>query len=1639
MAESTPAAAEPPVVLEQGTYEILRQRLATHGAELEARLTQLNAARQEVFGSIPTTLLATERITTSNNCVPRDMFPIGGGRFLFGYNVQFGLRTEIQLEDVFAIYEHRGHEFVEQPLDALRNGDFEADFKSLYKYYKNTVLKRFARIGPHLFMVFRVGKSLSDIKTFKWLCEDGHFTYQGTRSDHEYRYPEQHEFTWKRTHRELHRFGLHPHISIEDRLFVECVGGDLTVKIEDNTATGQGIYAEPVDHRDQTLDDAEVYYAILDNLILLRVRPYQEKHFRHFVFNEKQREVRRIDALGEACVLLPGDHGIIFPRGYYLQSGEFKVFDNLPGELRFDRRILSPNGEDFLFAFHNRESGEYVLLSYNLIARQVESPLICSGFTLFDNGEMAVLRADPAPQKHHVVQIWQTPYVSANWQPPVKKESYLFKVGNATLVRAMAECRQVLALIGKDDTYANLYVDLVKLTTDLADSYFWLDRPEVFNLRGALDEIRRAGEQALAEFEKVVQIRRATAAEVARVTGSAETALRKLDPAQFKTVNEFVQALAEFRRIRGELIALRELRYVDLGRVNAFEERVSATSDELARQTVSFLARPEALDPYRQQVEALPPAVEAIQKVAEGKQLDEQIVAAGRELELLIEIVSNLRIEDATETTRIIDGISQIYARLNQVRAALRNRIKSLRSTEAVAEFAAQTRLLEQALANYLDLCTAPEKCDELLTRLLVQVEELEARFADFDEFVVQLSEQRTAFAQAFEARKLDLVESRSRRAAGLLAAAERILKGVQHRAGQFANAGEIHAYFAADLMVAKVRDLTEQLLELGDTTKADDLQGRLKTIREEALRQLKDRQELFSEGPNLIQLGRHKFRVTTQEPELTLLRRGDDLSLHLTGTNFHEIVDDPALLEARDLWSHDLVSETPEIYRGEFLAWAFFCDLEQRHETAAAAGWSDGELAARLQTFMSPRYREGYVKGVHDHDAARIVRALLEVHAHVGLLRHPPDARVCAALWQAWRADDPAGQRLLNQLRGHAAMSRAFGRSELPAGYLSALTGLLAEFAGEHSFLTAGLADEAGEFIYRHIAAGGEPPVSPEAHAAFEAFEAHLHAQRLTTAFTEARAGLEGDPATAFAVVRDWVGGFLTTLSEPPAAEYLNEIAWLAWRGSHLPGRGEPVTVTRTLTGLLGQHPRLQDGSLAFHYREFRKRLHAHLTQQMPRLTAFHDAKQSFLARRRQELRLDELKPQVLTSFVRNQLIDTVYLPFIGDNLAKQIGTAGDDKRTDRSGLLLLVSPPGYGKTTLMEYLASRLGLVFVKINGPAIGHQVTSVDPADAANSAARQELERLNFAFEVGDTVMIYLDDIQHLNPEFLQKFISLCDSQRKIEGIYRGRSRTYDFRGRKVAVVMAGNPYTESGEKFRIPDMLANRADTHNLGDIVGSARAAFELSYLENAAGANPVLARFAGRSHKDLLALIKLGEGGPRDGVEFEGSYSPEELNEAVSVVRKLLRVRDVVLRVNEEYVRSATMQDAYRTEPPFKLQGSYRNMARIAGKVLAVMNDGELEELLQQHYRSESQTLTRDAEANLLKLRELTNALTPEESARWEDIKKTFRKNLLLGGGDEQDPVTRVVQQLSAFYSGLDSIKDTLAAGAEPTMSPRL
>jgi hypothetical protein len=1632
-ANAAPAPAGAAATLGSATYEIIRQRLQAQGEALRERVAKLDARRQEVFGAVEFKLLQADRVITNHNCVPQDMVPLGRGRFLFGFNVQFGLKKEIELSDVFGVFtrDEATGTFKESDLAILQDAAFITDFKRLYNVYDKTVFSKFSIIDGHLYMVFQIGAGANDLAVFKWVYNGGQLRYADGRAESEYRkigFPSPHEFRWQTPDRESFRYGDHSHISIEDRVFVECVGGDLTIKVEDNTKTGVGVYSEPVDDKNQKVDDAEIGYATIDHLIVLKIRPYKETNARYFIFNEKQQTAVRVDSIGQSCALLPESQGLIFPDGYYLATGELKQFGSKDEGLVLERVVHAPTGEDSLYVFYHRSNGVYVLMPYRLIAQKVEERITCHGFSLFADGNLLLFRADDEPQKHHMIQLRQTPFYQAGFEPPGQRDAFLFQVGNKEVVRALAEATQIISLIRKENPYAELYSDLVKRAGTILDAYPWLSHAEAFGVNEALAQTRDAADKAVDEFDKVRRLQREAVERVGAVQKKAHERFQIIRRASFRVLDEFVQNLTALRQLRGELISLKEVRYVDAAQIDLSEKEVIAQAEELSKATVKFLLQPAALDPYRKQADAHLAAADKVAKVAEGRKIEKEVATAGGELEMLIEIVNSLRIEDATEATRIIDGITAIYSTLNQVRAALRNRLHALAAAEGAAQFGAQMKLLGQTTASYLDLCTTPAKCEEYLNRISVQLEELEGAFADYPEYTVELAEKRTSIYEAFEQRKVALVEQRNRKSGALLTAAERIIKAIQNRLAGLATLDEINAYMASDQMIAKVRDIIAQLLELGDSVKADDVQGRLKSAQQEAVRQLKDRQELFVGGPGVIQLGKHRFNINTQPLDLTVVSHDGAQSVHLTSTKYFDPITDESFLATRDVWEQEVISENAEVYRAEFLAWRLLKSLEGKsngQSIEAVAAWTEEKQLALAQEFMGNRFHEAYTKGIHDLDGAKIFRALAATHVALGLARYDPEARACAIVfWQRFMAPE---LRALWQarLRGFGHRNRLFPGDSAQANYIDGLRALVAEFIAATKLFPPAIGATAGEYLFYELIAGDTFAISAEADQLAGAFKQHLAAKGNESEFRDARRALESHPAAELELTRDWVKGFL--LGRAESQRYQDEVVAILFAGEGAKFAVVNTPTAATLEGMKGVHGVLREGKYPFDYLAFQEKLARFDRMVVPRFEEYHRAKNQLLERERARLRLDEFKAKVLTSFVRNQLIDQVYLPLVGDNLAKQIGAAGDAKRTDLMGLLLLVSPPGYGKTTLMEYVANRLGIVFIKINGPAIGHAVTSLDPEEAPNAAAREEIQKLNLALEMGDNVMICVDDIQHSNPEFLQKFISLCDAQRKIEGVWRGKPRAYDLRGRKVVVVMAGNPYTESGQKFKIPDMLANRADTYNLGDVIGNNAEAFKSSYLENAVTSNATLAPLANKSQKDIRTFIRMAGSGEKNEDGFEASYSAQEVDEILSVMRKLVKIREVVLRVNSEYIHSAGQADEFRTEPPFRLQGSYRNMNRLAEKVVAIMNDAEVDRLIANHYQNEAQTLTTGAEANLLKFKEMIGIQTADEKARWEEIKKTFKRNQLSRGGDANDPVSRVVGQLSGFQAGLQSIQETL------------
>ena len=647
--------------LEQGTYEIIRNRLNKYGTDLKSRLGSLNEQRKEIFGGVETQLIATEHITTQHSCEARDMVSVGE-RFIFGYNVHIGLKTETVIEDVFSVYEFRDRIFHPGSTVFLKDETFIKDFKNLYKYYREAKFSQFVEKNGYLYFVFQIGKSITDIKTFKWLIQaDASLKYVDSRSEHEVRLPEQHGFDWKRPSADNHVSGQHPHISIEDRVFVETIGGDLTIKIENNTETGLGIYSEEVAHKDQTLNDADVAYAVIGDIIVLKIVPYQEKEERFIIYNDRIKEAIRVDALKEACILLPEDQGIIFPQGYYLQSGEYKLFDFDYNGLGFVKSIPASNGEDFLYVFYTPEEGGYTLLLYNIIEQQLQSPIHCHGYSIFENGEMCLFRSEAVAKKHHSIQIWETPFTHADKVQNTRQDAYLFKVGNKEVVTAMAECRSILKLIEREEAYETLYVDLSKMARITLDAYHWVSHQEASELSIPLEQIESTAQSAIAEFDKVLSLKKAAEATIEGLTEKVNSVRQSAKSTTYTDVQHFVDTLTNLRGLRGELISAKETRYIDTVRIDEMEEGVLELQGEYSEACVEFLLTDNALKPYEEKVDQIEVNLKEITKVVEADELDVEIAKVSGELELMIEIVNSLDIKDSTVTTKIIDNITDIF------------------------------------------------------------------------------------------------------------------------------------------------------------------------------------------------------------------------------------------------------------------------------------------------------------------------------------------------------------------------------------------------------------------------------------------------------------------------------------------------------------------------------------------------------------------------------------------------------------------------------------------------------------------------------------------------------------------------------------------------------------------------------------------------------------------------------------------------------------------------------------------------------------------------------------------------------------------------------------------------------------------
>jgi hypothetical protein len=1640
-------------VAEGGAYELIRKRLEEQASILDGSARKLNENRLNEFGETSMGVVGRVRVRTENNCTARDIVQISDF-LLFGYNVFIGLKTETAVNDVFGLYKlhENDNDFsVESaPVEGtfLDDAKFKKEFQELYSYYKNTRLLKLRKTHNRLLAFFQIGEKIEDIRVFRWSIENnGSIKFIDDRGERELAQLSRYDFEWIETSRENHVNGRYPHVSILDEIFIETVGGDLTIKVENNTEDGLGIYQEAVDDKNQSMADASIAYARLGTLILLKVLPYRETSWRYLVFNIANNQVDRIDAIGQACVQLPEDHGIIFPGGYYLQSGENKAFGDDAQGMIFERVIKSPNGEDVLYRFYRPDEGKVGLFNYNLIRKEVSTPLYGHGFSFFDNGHAILFSAESEePSRNHPMQVWETPFASMDFaSKQAQSQTFLGKIGNAELVRAISELYSLVRAINEQTATALLYENLIQDCDQLFDTYYWIEEGDLKGVSKQVKDIRKTAELVLDEFEKVESIRSKANEAIREAELEQKHLFKEIAKYNWKSPADFISALDQIRHHRGHLVTIKELRYINVARIAELDFDLESEQKNLSQKTVRFLNQDNAFVEYTQRITELQEYIPTIETVAALVPVLEELEKMSAGLDLLTEMLGTLKVADATVRTQILEAISEVYGKLNQTKAHARNHNKSLGSSEAVSEFAAQFTLFSQSITNALGLSTTPENCDEQLTRLLAQLEELESRFSEHDEFLSDIIAKREEVYESFESHKQALLDERQRRVHNLSNAADRILEGVLRRTERFTDPDEINTFFASDAMVSKCRDLSEQLRKLGDSVRADDVDSRLKFAKDQSVRAQRDKQDIFEDGGNIIKLGKHRFSVNTQTVDLTIVPKNDELALHLTGTDYFDVIEDQQLVNLQSYWNQSFVSESAVVYRSEYLAATILHAAETREEgldlnQLLEVASSEEKLLKLIKKFIAARYQDGYEKGIHDYDAAKILQALLSIREQAGLLRYPPKSRALAMLfWARHSYDQSAMNQYLWHPRSQSAqqLAKSFNSED---AYIKIRQELLPDMQEYFESFNMGISEQecqlAAEYLSHELTE--ERLVfkcSQYGMALADGLEKHLKKIKHLTAYQKMLNELAGDLDKQWALVESWLEGYLAFSQKDNVQRFIPEAIAIMLINSSIQVEQKGVELQTTVNGLMGDHSLVKDQSMMVALDEFTSRLHHHRYHVVPEYHQFLEIRQTIVDYERDKLSLESFKAKPLSSFVRNKLINDVYLPLIGGNLAKQMGTVGENKRTDLMGLLLLISPPGYGKTTLMEYVANRMGLIFMKINCPSLGHNVQSLDPAQAPNATAKQELEKINLGLEMGNNVMLYLDDIQHTHPEFLQKFISLCDGSRRIEGVWKEKSKTYDLRGKKFCVIMAGNPYTESGESFKIPDMLANRADIYNLGDVLSGREKVFSMSYLENCLTSNSVLAPLATRNMEDVYKFIRMAEGENVANTDLEHGYSGAEVNEIVSVFKKLMKVQQVVLKVNQQYIASAAQDDKYRTEPSFKLQGSYRNMSKMAEKLSGIMNDDELNDLIRDHYVGEAQTLTTGAEENLLKLGELNNSLTDDEKTRWQQIKQDFARIQSMGG-DDTDSATKLANQVSKIGMNLSGIKEALADNSEAAES---
>ena len=182
----------------------------------------------------------------------------------------------------------------------------------------------------------------------------------------------------------------------------------------------------------------------------------------------------------------------------------------------------------------------------------------------------------------------------------------------------------------------------------------------------------------------------------------------------------------------------------------------------------------------------------------------------------------------------------------------------------------------------------------------------------------------------------------------------------------------------------------------------------------------------------------------------------------------------------------------------------------------------------------------------MHDHDAAKILHALLKLHATIGLLRYPAACRTLAAVFWALFEEGQEKKRIAGLLAGAGHIQSLFADPNVRKSYQARLAEHIGNFAETSGLFDSAQAGLAAEYLFEELAETGPFAASRRASDLRRDFEQYLRDQDSFERFADTIQSLASDPPAVFGLLRDWVASWLARTDRNEMAEYIDEAAVL-------------------------------------------------------------------------------------------------------------------------------------------------------------------------------------------------------------------------------------------------------------------------------------------------------------------------------------------------------------------------------------------------------------------------------------------------------------------------------------------------------------